>query len=37
MEQILTVRLTGIEKVIGSARGLEYEIQRAYDMVLAGI
>jgi toxin CcdB len=37
MEQILAVRLADIEKVIGSARGLEYEIQRAYDMVLAGI
>jgi hypothetical protein len=37
MEQISAVRLADIEKVVGSARGLEYEIQRAYDMVLAGI
>lgn len=37
MEQMTAIRLTDIDKVVASARGLEYEIQRAYDMVLSGI
>lgn len=37
MEQMTAVRLSDIDKVVATARGLEYEIQRAYDMILAGI
>ena len=37
MEQIVSVRSTDIVKVVGTARSSQYEIQRAYDIILAGL
>ncbi len=37
MEQIFPVRLTDIDKVMGTAMPSRYEIQRAYDILHSGI
>lgn len=37
MEQIFPVRLMGLDKVMGTARSSQYELQRAYDIVVSGI
>lgn len=37
MEQISAVRVKDIAKVVASARELQYEILRSYDMLVSGI
>jgi hypothetical protein len=31
------VEISEVNRVVGSARGIEYEIKRAYDMLIAGV
>ena len=37
MEQISSVRLSDIEKVVASLRGREYEVTRSHDMLISGL
>ena len=36
-EFVGAVDVTEINRIVGSARGIEYEIQGAYDMLMAGV